>query len=84
MAGQQPAAVFVGWTVREYAALWGVHPDRVRMWIRRGRLGCLRPSPRCTRITPADHNAFLTAAVLVPPGERDRRRGQRAASTGRG
>lgn len=78
---QTPVA-FLGWTVREYADLWGVHPDQVRGWIRAGLLGCVRPSPRCTRITPADHDAFLASTVLTPAAERDRRRGERAAGRG--
>lgn len=77
MSDERSPQPFVGWTVREYAALWGVHPDRVRRWIRLGRLGCLRPSPRCTRISPTDHEAFQASASLTLPVDRERRRAGR-------
>ena len=68
---------FIGWTVKEYAALWGVHPDRVRRWIRAGRLGCLQPSARCTRIPPEAHEAFKSSVNITVPAEREAGRERR-------
>lgn len=64
----------VGWTVKEYAAMWGVPVTRVNEWIRSGRLTCLAPTPRTRRIRSEDHEAFMAASVLTLPDEVARRR----------
>jgi hypothetical protein len=66
-----------GLTPREFASLFRVHPQRVRNWIRSGRLGAVNLGERGRDrfvILPEHERAFVAARSAVIPTPRRRRR----------
>jgi excisionase family DNA binding protein len=57
------------YTVKEVARLLGRHEKTVRAWLKEGKLGCYRPTPRSTRVTKEQLAKFISLQNISVPLE---------------
>ena len=41
-------------TINDISRRYGVHPETVRVWVRRGKIPCIRPTQKTIRFDLAD------------------------------